>query len=108
VDTVIFHIDALTGEDASGVARSVNDRALQGKDIISGPMVEAYLLDHDDVRVVLLLDEFLQVRSSLPHYIKLTRVGFRSISIHPRHPRYPSSHTSHPPSTSPFARLNRS
>jgi hypothetical protein len=63
VDTVIFHIDALTGEDASGVERIDNGTALQGKDIISGPMVEAYLLDRDDVKVVLLLDEFLQVRS---------------------------------------------
>jgi ER membrane protein complex subunit 1 len=62
VDTVIFHIDALTGEDVSGVDRNEAGSALQGRDIISGPMIEAYLLDHDDSKVILLLDEFLQVR----------------------------------------------
>ncbi|TFK33104.1 hypothetical protein BDQ12DRAFT_658417 [Crucibulum laeve] len=58
VDTVIFHFNAVTGEDARGVSPA--DEVFEGLDIISGPIVEAYLLQND-TRVVILLDEYLQV-----------------------------------------------
>ncbi len=59
VDTVVFHVDALTGEDARG--QSPAGDLLQGEDAISGPLVEAFLLKGDAGRTVVLLDEFLQV-----------------------------------------------
>ncbi|KAL1943370.1 hypothetical protein VTO73DRAFT_4445 [Trametes versicolor] len=59
VDTVLFHVDALTGDDATG--KSPANDVLQGKDVVSGPLVEAFLLKTASARVVVLLDEFLQV-----------------------------------------------
>ncbi|RDX49601.1 DUF1620-domain-containing protein [Lentinus brumalis] len=59
VDTVIFHVDALTGDDARDKSQSVD--VLQGEDIVSGPLVEAYLLRTEAGRAVVCLDEFLQV-----------------------------------------------
>ncbi|KAI0820139.1 DUF1620-domain-containing protein [Trametes gibbosa] len=59
VDTVLFHVDALTGKDARG--KSPAGDVLQGQDVVSGPLVEAFLLRTDLARVVVLLDEFLQV-----------------------------------------------
>ena len=59
VDSVLFHVDALTGEDARG--QSPSNDVLQGEDAVSGPLVEAFLLRTDAGRVVVLLDEFLQV-----------------------------------------------
>ncbi|GLB44268.1 putative DUF1620-domain-containing protein [Lyophyllum shimeji] len=81
VDTVVFHIDALTGADASRVIpndpelqpREDPSGLLQGVDIIQGPAVEAFLLSpppassttttsqQDYAKAVLLLDEYLQV-----------------------------------------------
>ncbi|KAI0060106.1 DUF1620-domain-containing protein [Artomyces pyxidatus] len=58
VDTVLFHIDALTGEDAMGA--SLPGDVLQGHDIISGPLISAHLLPGDH-KTVVLLDEFRQV-----------------------------------------------
>ncbi|CAA7264034.1 unnamed protein product [Cyclocybe aegerita] len=59
VDTVVFHVNALTGTDITGISKA--DSMLEGQDIIQGPLVEAYLLNHDDKKVVVLFDEFLQV-----------------------------------------------
>lgn len=59
VDTVLFHVDALTGEDLSGTPQK-DDGTLVGLDLISGPIIEAYLLP-DSPRTIVLLDEFLQV-----------------------------------------------
>ncbi|CDO75706.1 hypothetical protein BN946_scf184493.g4 [Trametes cinnabarina] len=59
VDTVVFHVDALTGEDAMG--KSAPRDVLQGQDVVSGPLVEAFLLRTDNGRAVVLFDEFLQV-----------------------------------------------
>ncbi|KAG6836912.1 hypothetical protein H0H93_001278 [Arthromyces matolae] len=75
VDTVIFHIDALTGASAT-VENSVTPQEdsnglLQGYDIVPGPVVEAYLLSPTvgsstslgssaSATAVLLFDEFLQ------------------------------------------------
>ncbi|RDB18117.1 ER membrane protein complex subunit 1 [Hypsizygus marmoreus] len=82
IDTVIFHIDALTGADASSqkdhpnisadadpelaAALQADDGTLEGIDIISGPIVEAFLLSppptsSPSCKAVLLLDEYLQV-----------------------------------------------
>ena len=58
VDTVIFHLNARTGEDALGVSK--NNSILQGLDVIQGSLVEAYLLQ-TDIKMVVLFDEFLQV-----------------------------------------------
>ncbi|CCM05286.1 uncharacterized protein FIBRA_07498 [Fibroporia radiculosa] len=59
VDTVVFHVDALTGDDATG--KSPSKDILQGVDVISGPLVEAFMLRTDAGRVVVLLDEFAQI-----------------------------------------------
>ncbi|RPD68393.1 DUF1620-domain-containing protein [Lentinus tigrinus ALCF2SS1-7] len=59
VDTVLFHVDALTGDDARDKSQSVD--VLQGEDIVSGPLVEAFLLRTASGRAVVCLDEFLQV-----------------------------------------------
>ncbi|EJD05202.1 DUF1620-domain-containing protein [Fomitiporia mediterranea MF3/22] len=58
VDTVAFHIDALTGEDAEG--KSSSEDILQGVDIISGESIDVFMLRGDD-KIVVLLDKFLQV-----------------------------------------------
>jgi ER membrane protein complex subunit 1 len=58
VDTVIFHLDAVTGEDVLGV--SPRDAILEGSDIIQGPLIDAYMLSAAN-KTVMLLDEFLQV-----------------------------------------------
>ncbi|TFK50623.1 DUF1620-domain-containing protein [Heliocybe sulcata] len=55
VDTVLFHVDALTGEDARH--RSPSGEILQGLDIISGPLVDLFFLPGK--RVIVLIDEFL-------------------------------------------------
>ncbi|KAH9942115.1 hypothetical protein B0H21DRAFT_526939 [Amylocystis lapponica] len=59
VDTVIFHIDVLTGDDVR--KESAAGEALKGFDVISGPLVEAYLLGGGSSKMVVLLDEFVQV-----------------------------------------------
>ncbi|KAL4255601.1 ER membrane protein complex subunit 1 [Pleurotus pulmonarius] len=57
IDTVIYHIDASSGEN---VAPGVVDKdVLEGVDIISGPLVESFILP--DHKAVVMLDEFLQV-----------------------------------------------
>ncbi len=61
VDTVLFHVNALTGEDALG--KSPTGTVLQGIDLISGPLLEAYQLPGNS-KAIILLDEFGQVRSS--------------------------------------------
>ena len=58
VDTVIFHLNARTGEDALGISKK--DSTLQGFDVIQGSLVEAYLLQ-TEIKMVVLFDEFLQV-----------------------------------------------
>ena len=108
MDSVIFHIDALTGADVRAVgaaAKAVTQGVFEGFDIIQGPIVDAFLLDPPNQasdqpnsnskkgkkskskskskvpaptsRVVLLLDEFLQVypypdteesQATLAHY----------------------------------------
>jgi len=59
VDTVIFHVNAVTGEDALG--KSPAGMVLQGVDLISGPSLGAYQLSGHS-KAVIVLDEFRQVR----------------------------------------------
>ncbi|KAI0069755.1 hypothetical protein K474DRAFT_1713951 [Panus rudis PR-1116 ss-1] len=99
VDTVIFHVDALTGEDVSvsvddntndGKAERRKGGVLEGRDIIAGSLVEAYLVGVDPSSIssssttatsevktahrvktahskfVVLLDEFLQLHLDPP------------------------------------------
>lgn len=63
VDTVVFHIDAATGEDATG--KIERDDVLEGIDIVQGPIVESYLVQDEGKKVVMFLDEYLQVCNSL-------------------------------------------
>jgi ER membrane protein complex subunit 1 len=56
---VVFHVNALTGEDASG--KSPVGTVLQGVELISGPSLGAYPLPEIG-NAIILLDEFLQVR----------------------------------------------
>ncbi|KAF8325526.1 hypothetical protein F5887DRAFT_1065329 [Amanita rubescens] len=63
VDTVVFHVDAMTGADVRTrvVKRSKDGRdLLQGMDVIQGVMVDGFLLQNE-TRAVIMLDEFLQV-----------------------------------------------
>ncbi|PCH43293.1 DUF1620-domain-containing protein [Wolfiporia cocos MD-104 SS10] len=59
MDTVLFHVNALTGEDMRG--KSGPDELLEGFDAIAGPLVDTYMLQLDVGRVAVLLDEFAQV-----------------------------------------------
>ena len=56
---MVFHLDAITGADSTG--QSKDDAIFEGHDVVQGPLVEAYLLN-SETKVVVLLDEFLQVR----------------------------------------------
>ena len=58
MDTVIFHVNALTGEDSLG--KSQAGTVLQGVDLISGPSLGAYQLPGHR-KAVIVLDEFRQV-----------------------------------------------
>ncbi|KAI9509927.1 DUF1620-domain-containing protein [Russula earlei] len=58
VDTVIFHVNAFTGDDLS--ERSSTNTVLQGVDIISGPLSGAFPLPGIN-KAVMLLDESLNV-----------------------------------------------
>lgn len=72
---MVFHIDAITGADSTG--QSKDDAIFEGHDVIQGPLVEGYLLNAE-TKVVVLLDEFLQVRrwffSSMAGFISDIRV----------------------------------
>ena len=58
----MFHVNALTGSDITG--ESPDGEVLVGHDIIQGALVEIYLLKTEK-RIIVLLDEFLQVRVHL-------------------------------------------
>lgn len=72
MDTVAFHVNAFTGEDLSG-AGSQAGNVLQGKDVISGSLVDVFFVPNsvkagkaDEKSLgggfLVLFDEFLQVR----------------------------------------------
>lgn len=70
MDTVVFEFDPFTGEDTrlvkheqdTEVKLRLNTRrnALEGMDVIRGPLVDVFLLPEGNGTVVL-LDEFMQV-----------------------------------------------
>ena len=60
-ETVIFHLDASSGEDVTGI--SPPGDILQGLELIPGPLLDAFLL-RGDTKTVVLIDEYLRVCSS--------------------------------------------
>ena len=78
----MFYLNALTGEDVTE-ASAESGVLLQGKDVVAGPLVEAYLLQHEGNKFIVLLDEYLQVCCSpcfLSQNLTPHVVTFRSIS----------------------------
>ncbi|KAI5999030.1 hypothetical protein EDC04DRAFT_2584429 [Pisolithus marmoratus] len=67
VDTVVFEVDPLTGDDVRSVEDGEGDTSrsrngpLEGKDVIQGPMIESFVIP-DGQGTVAMLDEFLQVQ----------------------------------------------
>lgn len=64
----MFHLDPLNGEEIARPADNAElkglvqaEGSLKGLDIISGPAIEAYLLVAENTKVVVILDEYLQV-----------------------------------------------
>jgi hypothetical protein len=57
-DTVVFHVDAMTGRDVIG--QTTDGVILAGQDIISGPLVESFFLNNE-AKMTILLDKALQV-----------------------------------------------
>ncbi|KAF8872794.1 hypothetical protein CPB84DRAFT_1854287 [Gymnopilus junonius] len=57
VDTVLFHINALTGSDIT--LRSKDNFPLEGYDVIQGPLVESFLLNAEK-KFLVFFDEYLQ------------------------------------------------
>ena len=75
VDTVLFHVDALTGEDAEG--KSPSKGLLEGIDIINGDLVDAFVLQ-DNGKIIVLVDKFLQVNSRNDYHRHLShRISYR-------------------------------
>ncbi|KAI6156842.1 DUF1620-domain-containing protein [Pisolithus tinctorius] len=67
VDTVVFEVDPLTGDDVRAVEDGEGDSPrsrygpLEGTDVIQGPMIESFVVP-DRQGTVAMLDEFLQVQ----------------------------------------------
>ncbi|KAF9528732.1 hypothetical protein CPB83DRAFT_813238 [Crepidotus variabilis] len=58
VDTVVFHINAMTGLNVN--EQTTTEDLLYGQDVIAGPVVESYFLT-GETKMAILLDEYLQV-----------------------------------------------
>ncbi|KAG2143699.1 hypothetical protein DEU56DRAFT_884358 [Suillus clintonianus] len=61
VDTVLFHVNALTGADVREETLPNSRAALQGLDAVMGPLVDVFMLP-DENRTIVMLDEYLQAR----------------------------------------------
>lgn len=61
VDTVLFHVNALTGDDVREENPSIPRAALQGLDAVMGPLVDVFMLPNEN-RTIVMLDEYLQAR----------------------------------------------
>ena len=80
---MIFHLNALTGEDALGLSPA--GTVLQGVDLISGPSLGVYLLPENS-NAILLLDESLQVSlTDLVQLFPFAHIFYRYMSTL-RHP----------------------
>ncbi len=58
MDAVLFHVDALTGEDVRG--NSSPHDVLNGVEVAPAEILEAFMLGND--RTIVLIDKYLQVR----------------------------------------------
>jgi outer membrane protein assembly factor BamB len=61
VDTVLFHVNALTGDDVREEHQSIPRTALEGLDAVMGPLVDVFMLPSEN-RTIVMLDEYLQAR----------------------------------------------
>ncbi|KAG0701659.1 hypothetical protein DFH29DRAFT_925728 [Suillus ampliporus] len=61
VDTVVFHVNALTGDDVREEGPSTSRAALQGFDAVLGPLIDVFMLPNEN-RTIVMLDEYLQTR----------------------------------------------
>ncbi|KAG1717496.1 hypothetical protein EDB19DRAFT_1814298 [Suillus lakei] len=61
VDTVLFHVNALTGDDVREENPSIPRAALQGLDAVMGPLVDVFMLPNEN-RTIVMLNEYLQAR----------------------------------------------
>ncbi|KIK01760.1 hypothetical protein K443DRAFT_550803 [Laccaria amethystina LaAM-08-1] len=75
VDTVLFHINAVNGEDVRRASKKSD--LFEGLDIIQGPLVEGFLLQTEP-KAVVLLDEFL--RAYLYPNNAATQAAFAKVS----------------------------
>ena len=57
---MIFHVNALTGDDVKEEGSPNSRHALQGFDAIQGPLVDIFMLPNAN-RTIVMLDEYLQV-----------------------------------------------
>ena len=81
VDTVLFHFDALTGQDVTKT--STIGEPFEGFDIIAGPIIDCFVLQNK-TKTVLLLDEFMQVNTFLAsgilmHFDGVNLMIYRSV-----------------------------
>lgn len=60
IDTVLFHVSALTGDDVRDEHQSIPGAALEGLDAVMGPLVDVFMLPNEN-RTIVMLDEYLQV-----------------------------------------------
>ena len=95
VDTVLFHINALTGDNVREEGASTPRLALEGFDAVQGPLIDVYMLPGEN-RTIVILDEYLQVCwSPLCSSARLTVYRFAFIrKLH--QPRLSSSPSPHP------------
>ncbi|KAG1790453.1 uncharacterized protein HD556DRAFT_1392090 [Suillus plorans] len=61
IDTVLFHVNALTGDDVRDEHQSIPGTALEGLDAVMGPLVDVFMLPNEN-RTIVMLDEYLQAR----------------------------------------------
>jgi ER membrane protein complex subunit 1 len=52
-DTVVFHFDPMNGEDILGI--SMRGNVLQGVDVFTGPLLDAYMWKSDK-KIIILID----------------------------------------------------
>jgi hypothetical protein len=57
---VLFHVNALTGDDVREEGQSNPRHALQGFDAVQGPLIDIFMLPNAN-RTIVMLDEYLQV-----------------------------------------------
>ncbi|OJA12457.1 hypothetical protein AZE42_08057 [Rhizopogon vesiculosus] len=61
IDAVLFHVNALTGEDVRQEDSSTSIHALEGFNAVQGPLIDVFMLPSEK-RTIVMLHEYLQVR----------------------------------------------